>query len=117
MYNSDYLHRQYLKTTNNQHVSSLMENILLNPLQHNPHLSTLKKKPFNPLPNDNFLDWSKFKAFADGKIIVTYQQKFLFGLVENIVGKGENAGYQHFLLFSQCFQKVSFESRDCMVKC
>ena len=23
--------------------------------------------------------------------------------VENIVGKGENAGYQHFLLFPQCF--------------
>ena len=23
---------------------------------------------------------------------------------ENIVGKGENAGYQHFLLFPQCFQ-------------
>ena len=22
---------------------------------------------------------------------------------ENIVGKGENAGHQHFLLFSQCF--------------
>ena len=22
---------------------------------------------------------------------------------ENIVGKGENAGYQHFLLFPQCF--------------
>ena len=22
---------------------------------------------------------------------------------ENIMGKGENAGYQHFLLFSQCF--------------
>ena len=28
--------------------------------------------------------------------------------VENIVGKGENAGYQHFLLFSQCFVKASF---------
>ena len=28
-------------------------------------------------------------------------------LVENIVGKGENAGYQHFLLFPQYFQKVS----------
>ena len=27
--------------------------------------------------------------------------------VENIVGKGENAAYQHFLLFSQCFQKTS----------
>ena len=22
--------------------------------------------------------------------------------------KGENAGYQHFLLFPQCFQKISF---------
>ena len=27
--------------------------------------------------------------------------------VENIVGKGENAGYQHFLLFPQCFQRSS----------
>ena len=30
------------------------------------------------------------------------------GWVENIMGKGENAGYQHFLLFAQCFQKASF---------
>ena len=28
--------------------------------------------------------------------------------VENIEGRGENAGYQHFLLFPQCFQKHSF---------
>ena len=28
--------------------------------------------------------------------------------IENIVGKGENAGYQYFLLFSQCFHKPSF---------
>ena len=34
--------------------------------------------------------------------------KFVMGRVENIVGKGENAGYQHFLLFPQCFQKASF---------
>ena len=27
--------------------------------------------------------------------------------LENIFGKGENAGYQHLLLFSQCFQKPS----------
>ena len=33
-------------------------------------------------------------------------QKFPLGLVKNIVGKGENAGYQHFFLFSQCFQKT-----------
>ena len=32
---------------------------------------------------------------------------FVMGRVENIVGKGENAGYQHFLLSLQCFQKVS----------
>ena len=29
--------------------------------------------------------------------------------VENIVGKGENAGYQHSLLFPQCFQKASLQ--------
>ena len=32
----------------------------------------------------------------------------VFDIVENIVGKGENAGYQHFLLFSQCFPMASF---------
>ena len=31
----------------------------------------------------------------------------VFDSVENIVGKGENAGYQHFLLFPQCFEKAS----------
>ena len=31
----------------------------------------------------------------------------VFDREEIIVGKGENAGYQHFLLFSQCFQKAS----------
>ena len=33
--------------------------------------------------------------------------KFALGWVENIVGK-ENAGYQHFLLFLQCFQMATF---------
>ena len=28
--------------------------------------------------------------------------------VEDVVRKGENAGYQHFLLFLQCFEKSSF---------
>ena len=27
---------------------------------------------------------------------------------KSIVGKGENAGLQHFLLFTQCFPKLSF---------
>ena len=32
----------------------------------------------------------------------------VFDRVENIVEKGENAGYQHFLLFPKCFEKASF---------
>ena len=39
---------------------------------------------------------------------------------KNIAGKGENAGYQHFLLFPQCLQKPSFfravKSRDRSVR-
>ena len=63
---------------------------------------------FNSLPNNNFLDWSNLKTIADNKIKVTQKLKFGLGRVENIVGKGENAGYQHFLLFPQCFQKTTF---------
>ena len=29
-----------------------------------------------------------------------------FDKVENIVEKGENVGFQHFLLFPKCFQKT-----------
>ena len=29
----------------------------------------------------------------------------VFDRIENIVSKGENDGYQHFLLFLQCFHK------------
>ena len=32
-------------------------------------------------------------------------------MAENIVGKGENAGYKHFLLFPQCFQNPSDSGR------
>ena len=32
---------------------------------------------------------------------------FVLDWVENTVGKGENTGYQQFLLFAQCFQKPS----------
>ena len=32
----------------------------------------------------------------------------VFDRVDNIAGKGENAGYQHFLLSPQCFEKASF---------
>ena len=51
------------------------------------------------VPNNKILDWSKLKAFAEDKISVNEKLKFGFGRVKNIVGKGENADYQHFLLF------------------
>ena len=47
----------------------------------------------------NFLDWSKLKALADDKINVTEKLKFVLGRVENIMGKGENAGKHNFLVF------------------
>ena len=43
------------------------------------------------------------KAFVDHKIEVVKVMIFVFDRVENLVGKGENAGYQYFLLFSQSF--------------
>ena len=52
--------------------------------------------------NDKILDWSKLEAFADNKINVNQKLKFDMGRLENM-GKGENTGYQDFLLFPQCF--------------
>ena len=49
---------------------------------------------------------TELKAFADDKINVTKQLKIVLEGIENSVGKG--ADYQHFLLFPQCFQKLSF---------
>ena len=60
------------------------------------------------LPNDENLDLSKLKAFAEDILHLTEMMKYVFERVENIVGKGENAGYQHFLHFPLCFQKASF---------
>ena len=54
---------------------------------------------FNSLPNDKFLDLTKLKAFVDDTSDMAENSKYILGRVENIVGKGENAGYQHFLLF------------------
>ena len=42
---------------------------------------------------------------------MTEKLKFVLGRVEDILGKGENAGYQHILLFPQCFQKAFIQGR------
>ena len=60
----------------------------------------------NSLPNDKILDVTKLKAFADDKINVDKMMISVFHRVENIVEKGVNAGYQHFLLFPQCFKRL-----------
>ena len=54
------------------------------------------------------------KPFADDKINVTQKLKFVLGRVENIVGKGENAGNQHFLLFAHKVSSTgSLQSGSC----
>ena len=50
---------------------------------------------------------TKSKAFADDKLNIAKMAISPYEGVENTVGKGENAGYQHFLLFQQCFPKPS----------
>ena len=63
---------------------------------------------FKSLPNVKSLDWSKVKTFADNKINVNEKLKFWFEKgKKNTVEKGENAGYQCFLLFPRCFLKPS----------
>ena len=44
---------------------------------------------------------SNLKAFADHNCGLNDEKSS--PKAKNIVGKGENAGYQHFLLFPQCF--------------
>ena len=41
--------------------------------------------------------------------------KYVLGRVENLVGKGENADYQHFLHFLQCFPRASRVFHDPLV--
>ena len=60
---------------------------------------------FNPFPNDKILDKSKSKAFTDDNFLFDKNGRKFSKQVENIVGKGEIARYEQFLLFPQCFQK------------
>ena len=66
---------------------------------------------YKALPKDKFSYWSKLKVSVDDKINVNEKLKFVLGRVENIVRKGENAGYQHILLFPQCLQRLPSPGR------
>ena len=84
------------------------------------HKHILFSAAFNSSPNNKFLDWSNLKELADDNINMIINLKFVLGRVENTVGKGENAGYQHFLLFPTMFSKGFYlrvlKSQDCVVK-
>ena len=51
-------------------------------------------------------DSFKLKEFADDNFKFDKNGRKLSKWVENIVGKGEIARYEQFLLFPQCFQKA-----------
>ena len=61
----------------------------------------------NPLPYDKILDVTKKTAFVEYKLNLARMMISILDRVENTVGKGENAGNQHFLPFLQCFSKPS----------
>ena len=63
---------------------------------------------FNLRPNDKNLGGNQIGSICRRQYHVANMLISLFDRVENIVGKGENTGYQHFLLFPQCFQNASF---------
>ena len=62
-------------------------------------LSEYCLQEFNPLTDDKILALSKLKACGDDNLSVAEIVLYLFERVKNIFGKGENAVYQHFLLF------------------
>ena len=74
----------------------------------------------NSLLNDKIFDFIKLKAFADNKINVAQMMISVFDRIENNVGKGESAGYHHFLPFHTMFSKGVFlgviKSLDCVLK-
>ena len=66
---------------------------------------------FNSLPIDKILDRTKLKAFADDKLNVAKMIIFLLNRIENIVKKGENAGYQHFSFSNNVFKRHRLQGR------
>ena len=60
-----------------------------------------------------------YNECIDSKINVDQKLKVVLQTEDRIVGKKENAGYQHYILFPQCFQQASFgvaETQNCVAK-
>ena len=58
--------------------------------------------------------------FQSFNLNVTQMMEYVFDEIENTVGKGENAGYQHFFLFPIMFSKHFIlrvvKTCDCVIK-
>ena len=68
-------------------------------------VSQSRSSIINSLLDGKILALTKLKALEDDKFNLAYVTISVSERKENIVGKGENAGYKHFLLYPQCFQK------------
>ena len=64
-------------------------------------------RSINPLPHIGILGSTNSAANRYVMSKYGYMGRQLSDWVENIVGKGEIARYEQFLLFPQCFQKLS----------
>ena len=73
--------------------------------------TTLVDGALIPFLYDKTLDWTKLKACADIKINLNEKLRLGFRRVENIVGKGENADYQHFSFSHNVFKSLLFQGR------
>ena len=83
-----------------------------------PSLSGRFFKILKSLLNGNAFDLSKFKAFKDDKRNMAHDVKSVTDKLENSVGKGRNASYEHFLQgFLKCpFSRTVFKTWELLVK-
>ena len=75
-------------------------------------LSELKLETYDPFLTHSQMTNFWMRPNSKHKLTTLNNKKiifFVFDRGENIVGKGENAGNQYFLLFPQCFQKPCFQ--------
>ena len=81
----------------------------------------VKRDKHNTLPKDKILDWSKFKAFADNKIITTQKFEICIWKSRKHCGKRRKCWLPAFSPFPTMFSKAFFsrgvKSCDYVVKC
>ena len=75
---------------------------------------------FKSSPNNNYLDRTKLKAFADDKLSFAVMMICLFGRVEKHCGKRRKYSLPEFSPFPTVFFKAPYlsviKSRDCVAK-